>query len=335
MLNACIVGLGSISGNHANAIIKSGLGRIYAVCDCMKERADKAAELYHAKAVYDYSEVLSDESIDVVHICTPHYLHADMAIKALQAGKHIVLEKPLAIHFEELERLEKAYQASDKKACIMFQNRTNRCSVAMKKLIEEDKSLGKMLGISGFLLWCRDSEYYNSEPWRGTKAYEGGGVLINQAIHTLDLINWMSGGIKAVKCSMSNKWGEVSEVEDTVDALFEMNNGCRGVFYATNAFCTDISVKIEAVFENATLRYCDSQLFRIEKETTLIETNFTEVCGKRCWGSGHQPVIRDFYDAVLHNTDNYIDLTSGLHTARVVLSMYQNDMDVQSEWKTV
>ena len=334
MLNACIVGFGAIGPVHAKAAARSEYAKCYAICDIVKERADKACAMYGAKAFYSFDEAIKDKNIDVVHICTPHYLHAEMAEKALLNGKNIVLEKPAAMSLEELSRLEEVYKRTDKRACIMLQNRTNTCIEKMRSMARNDTSLGKMLGIAGFMTWSRGEEYYKKDAWRGKWATEGGALLINQAVHIIDLIDLLGGGIKAVKSSISNKsLNGIIEAEDTCDSLFLFENGMRGVFYATNAFCVDSPFRIELVFENAALRYADTRLYRIDNDVKIIAEDFVVgLGGKRCWGGGHAKVIDDFYNALLNGTNNYIDLADGLHSARVMLSMYSDRTIRNDAW---
>jgi len=127
MLNACIVGFGAIGPTHARAVAAAEYGQIYAICDCNKERADKGAEQYNCRALYDFVEVLLDDAIQVVHICTPHYLHVNMACRALSAGKHVVLEKPMALNQADLYRLMDAEKNAKGTLCINLQNRFNNC----------------------------------------------------------------------------------------------------------------------------------------------------------------------------------------------------------------
>lgn len=333
MKKACIVGFGAIGPVHARAVAKSEYGCVHAICDCNRERADKGAKRYHAKAVYDFQQVLQDDEIDVVHICTPHYLHKEMAVAALSAGKNIVLEKPLSIMQSELDEILAAYRASGKKACIMLQNRTNYAIAAMKRLIESDDTLGKMRGICGFMTWNRGQDYYSADPWRGKWATEGGGLLINQAIHMIDLIDWLGGGIQAVKSHISAKilGGEV-EVEDTADALFLMNNGCRGVFYATNTYTADMPFRIEVNFEHATLRYADGRLYKITGTVEVLAEDAEGCDGKQCWGGSHQSVVEGFYAALEGRGGAYIDLLEGFHSAKVMLSMYRGGMSERKDW---
>ena len=215
----------------------------------------------------------------------------------------------------------------------MLQNRTNNSVAKLKELVDEDESLGKLLGLTGILTWFRNDAYYLSDEWRGKWATEGGGLIINQAIHLVDMLDWLGGGIVRGKSSISNKSIDMIEVEDTADALFVTKDGVRVVFYATNAFSADVPFRVEAIFENATLRYADSRLYKITDDSVeVLATDKQAETGKKYWGSGHGNVINKFYHALEINGDDYIDLNSGLHSARVMLSMY-NDKNVErKEW---
>lgn len=332
MKNACIVGLGAVGPVHAHAVEEAEYANVYAVCDTDKCRADKYAKQYGAKAIYNFDEVLSDKNIDVVHICTPHYLHKDMAVGALSAGKNIVLEKPAVMTPAELNELKAAYKNSDNKACIMLQNRTNTSIAEMKRTVDTDKSLGKLLGMTGFMTWHRDNAYYASAKWHGTWKYEGGGVLINQAMHMIDLIDWLGGGISELKADLSNKATSSVEIEDTAEAIFKLNCGAKAVFYATNAFTADVPFRIEMIFEKATLRYADNKLYKISDNTEILANDIQIIDGKKCWGGGHRKVINGFYSALETGCGDYIDLNDGFHSASVMLSMYKKGLNTGKDW---
>ena len=325
MVNACIIGCGLIAPVHLKAISSIENGNVYGVCDTDKERADLFAKEYNAKAFYSLDDVLCDENVDVVHICTPHYLHADMAIKALEKGKNIVLEKPCAINDIEFEKLIASYKNSNKKVCSVFQNRTNTCIEMLKDITNSNSDDGKLLGISGTMRWSRDADYYNHDEWRGKYATEGGGALINQSIHLLDLMLLFGGKVESVCASHSNKsLKDVIEVEDTIDALINFESGIRGSFYATNSYPVNQPFQLELNFENATYRYADNNLYKIVKgECTFICRNGATVPGKDYWGGGHKRVISDFYNAILNGTE-YIDLTSAVHTTKTMLAIYKS-----------
>lgn len=324
MLNACIIGCGIIAPVHLKAIDEIENGNIYGICDVEKIRADEGALKYNAKAFYSFEDVLNDENVDVIHICTPHHLHVDMATKALEKGKHIVLEKPSAINDEEFEKLLSAYKKSDKKICAVFQNRTNTCIEMLKDVVSSD-NLGSLLGISGAMRWSRTASYYNHDKWRGKYATEGGGVLINQSIHLLDLILQFGGEVNKVCASQSNKSLQgIIEVEDTVDALIEFKSGLRASFYATNSYPVNQPFQLELNFEKATFRYADNNLYKIENgECTFLCRNGASVPGKDYWGGGHKRVIYDFYNAI-ENSTQYIDLLDAAETTKTMFAIYKS-----------
>lgn len=292
LVNACIVGFGAIGPIHAEAIKKLKNVNIYAICDICKERADHGAAEYGAKAYYDFYECIKDDNIDCIHICTPHYLHFEMIKKSLEANKKVVVEKPAIMKKDEMDILFSNYDVSN--IFPIVQNRKNECILKLKSIIENDKTIGRLKGIKGILTWRRDSEYYNSANWRGTKEYEGGGVLINQAIHTLDLMVYIGGAIEEIKAKMSNYSLEnIIEVEDTVDAFMRFKNKAVGIFYVTNAYSDNSSVDLEVHFENKHFRYIDGMLLC---DGEIVCKDSDGFIGKVYWGIGHVKTLADYYE---------------------------------------
>ena len=321
MKNACIVGYGAIGPIHAEAVYRSGQGALYAICDNDPARLRLAAQKYGVRTYGAYAEVLQDKAVEVVHICTPHYLHKDMAVQAMQAGKDVVLEKPAAMDSGELEALWAVQQQTGRKVCLMLQNRTNASVQAMKNL-SQDPALGKLIGIEGAMAWHRDAAYYQSGAWRGTWAQEGGGLLINQAVHLIDLFCYLGGGIKTVRASISTKYLDgVIEVEDTADALLGMPGGIRGCFYATNAYNGNKPFRLELQFENALFRYADNRLYKITDIVEIVARDDMDTPGKQYWGTGHQNVIGQFYSS-LENGGDYISLADGINTMQALFAFY-------------
>ena len=290
MINICIVGFGAIGPIHAEATKDLEGVNIYGICDIKKDVADSAAEKYSCKAFYDYDECLKDEAIDCVHICTPHYLHFEMITKALDAGKRVVSEKPIVMKKEELDILFEKYDTS--RVFPIIQNRTNTSIAKLKELIESN-DYGSLKAVKGIVTWCRNESYYNSADWRGTLKYEGGGVLINQAIHTLDLMVYLAGQVKAVSSSMCNHSLQgIIEVEDTVNSYIEFKNGAKGIFFATNAYPVNSGVQLELEFENKSFVYNSGALFA---DGELILTDSEKAVGKVYWGNGHSRTLKDYY----------------------------------------
>ena len=290
MINICIVGYGAIGPIHATALKDIDGVKIYGICDIQKDIADKAAIEYGCKAFYDYDECLKDENVDSVHICTPHYLHFEMITKALDAGKKVVSEKPIVMKKEELDLLYEKYDTS--KVFPIIQNRTNPSIVKLKELITTN-DYGPLKAVKGIVTWCRDAAYYNSADWRGTLKYEGGGVLINQTVHTLDLMVYLGGGVKSVSSSMCNhSLKGVIEVEDTLNSCIEFKNGAKGIFFATNAYPLNSGVQFEMEFENKSFLYYNGALY---SDGELICADADKAVGKIYWGNGHARTLKDCY----------------------------------------
>ncbi len=289
-MNVCVVGYGAIGPLHAQAISQIEGVTLYGICDTDKERADRGAGQYHCRAFYDFDACLAEKEIDSIHICTPHYLHYEMIEKCVAADKMVVVEKPVVMKKEELAAVQK-YCGS--KVFPVLQNRINRCVVEMKKIIDTDSGIGKLRAVKGIVTWDRDHNYYNSASWRGTKVFEGGGVLINQALHTLDLMLYLGGKVETVDASSANhSLKEVIEVEDTMEAFMRYENGAKGIFYATNAYGDNSSVQLEMRFENTFLRYIDGKLYRDAEFVCEDDNSFL---GKSYWGAGHAKLLYDIY----------------------------------------
>ena len=190
----------------------------------------------------------------------------------------------------------------------------SNCIEKLKSILE-DGSLGRPLGARGFVTWYRTMEYYEKDIWRGKWTTEGGGVLINQAIHTLDYFSYLLGKVKTVKAHMSNDSLEnVIEVEDTVSARLQMESGVIGVFYATNGYMDDFPPMFEILFENGKARYIDGKLW-INGE--IVEEDRGKAVGKSYWGNGHEKLLRQYYDE-----RKYFGVVDVEDTMEAVFAMY-------------
>ena len=325
-LNACIVGYGAIGPVHANAINQTDNANLYAVCDINSERAKKCANEYNCVIYSSFDEMLKDGSIDVVHICTPHYLHKDMAIKALKAGKDVVLEKPVAINRADMDELAKFFNSKENKnrLCVMLQNRRNICIEKLKEIISNN-DLGKLKGITGSVFWKRDEAYYNHDLWRGKWATEGGGLIINQTVHMIDMMLYFGGKVKCFKAALNHWHISNIEVEDNAQMLMYFENGARGIFNASNCYVTDEPYILDLLFEKAHYRYSDNCLYKIGKKGAEFITSDKSVkVGKAYWGSGHIAVIENFYDSLVGKEACYTDINDAYDTMKMVFDIYES-----------
>ena len=318
MKNACVVGYGAIGPIHAKAIEETGLAKFYAVCDKNPEKIDICKSSYDVKSYLDFDRMLLDENIDSVHICTPHYLHFEMIKKALACGKSVVCEKPITMTLAEYQELLTLENAD--KVCVVLQNRFNPCAKKFKA-IAENGTLGQLQTARAVVTWNRDAEYYNQDSWRGKWATEGGGVLINQAVHTLDYFNYILGGVKSVKAQMANfTLEDVIEVEDTVTASLILRNGQNAVMFATNGYGRDKFPEFEAVFEKGTVRYENGNLYIGEE---IVETDQIREGKKAYWGMGHKALFENFYSGNKYFSP--LDITNTMYTLFAVYESAKND----------
>lgn len=325
-----LVGCGGISKCHLNSIKSLNLknAELTAVADIIPEKADRIAKEHGCNAYYDYIEMLDSEKPDVVHICTPHYLHVDMAVAALERGINVVLEKPCATSREELKRLIHAQSTSSAGIAVCFQNRYNS-SVVFSKGILEEKRFGKTVSARAIVTWKRDEDYYNADEWRGTWEKECGGVLINQAIHTHDLMQYLLGKTTfSVEGKISNfHLKETIEVEDTACVYFTYEDGSRAVYYATTAAGANSDPIVEIKCENAVIRVEGSNVYKIDSsglEMIFSKNTDTEFVGKKEWGDSHTKLISDFYDCISSGKKFNLDAKEAGRSVYELLAVYES-----------
>jgi predicted dehydrogenase len=325
-MRVSVVGCGSVSRSHLRVLGGMKNVKISSVTDIKKDRADKVAQQYNCKAYYDFETMLGEDKPDCIHICTPHYLHVPMAVTALSRGINVLCEKPCAISQSSLAELRQAQEKNSAIFGICFQNRYNESVKAIKKIIDK-KTYGKIKSARAFVHWDRQADYY-SDGWHGTKEKEGGGVVVNQAIHTQDLLRYLIGhDMTAVTAHVFNDHLKgVIEVEDTVQALFEYADGTTALFNATTAFTDNLPVMIDIICEKATLRIEGDNAFIIKggriKKLRLKTTKM--VIGKSYWGKGHFSLIRDFYKCIEKGKPFPIDAFEGGKAVEEFLALYQS-----------
>lgn len=314
MRNVCIVGYGAIGPIHAKALSVIDEANFYAVCDTDISHINVCKEKYDVISYTDYSTMLNDADIDTVHICTPHYLHYEMVKLALEKGKKVVCEKPIAMKKDEFESMLKLPDID--KVVIVFQNRLNACVNKMKELLD-NKTYGNINGVRGLVTWCRNKEYYTKADWRGKWETEGGGVLINQTIHTLDMMGYLTGGFTSLKANMMNfSLKGTIEVEDTFVASLRTKNNAKAIFFATNAYSSNSLPDIEVVCENATLHYTDGRLF---VNSELVCEDSLAIGEKSYWGKGHAMLFHNYY-----SENRYFNIYDAENTMKTVYAMYDS-----------
>ena len=321
-MRAAIIGVGSIAPNHINALLKTG-HEIAALCDLIVDRCVAAKERFglDCPIFTDYREMVRACQPDSVHICLPHYLHAPVACEVLSMGVNVLCEKPLAISEQQLSELESAVRASSARLGVCHQNRYNDTSVAVKKFLE-----GRTVSTaSASLAWSRDAEYYAAAPWRGKWETEGGGVMINQALHTLDLLQWLCGMPSEAVATVSNhSLKDEIEVEDTAFGLFSVSDTTNFIINATNAAHRSLPVHFSlSTTDGKGVDFFGKHLV-IDGEYLGTEDTRPEF-GKAVYGNGHHRLIEDFYDCLATGRDFPIDFYEARKVVDLILTMYKSN----------
>ena len=304
---------------HAEAVKNAEYAELYGVCDTDEKRTAG----YDCKKFTSYDDAVADENIDCIHICTPHYLHVPMLRRAVEAGKMVVVEKPAAMNYDEFKTI--LPYAKKTRICAVLQNRFNPCVEKLKEITESGE-YGRVLGLKGILTWKRDKAYYQSGAWRGKWATEGGGLVINQALHTLDLLYYLGNKPTAVKASADTRvLGDIIEVEDTAEATIFMENDVRAHFYATNNYSTNSSYDIEVHTEKAVFKYFLERLFKINGSNyEIIAEDNMKAHGKVCWGASHEKLIDNFYRAAAGGNARYTTLEDAEPIMKLLSALYES-----------
>ncbi|MDO4740675.1 MAG: Gfo/Idh/MocA family oxidoreductase [Eubacteriales bacterium] len=323
-MKSAIVGCGGISRVHAQVLSQAECTELVACADIRPERAQARAEEYGAKAYTDYIEMLDREQPDVLHICTPHALHVPMAVEALRRGVHVFMEKPVAVSAEQFAQLAEAAKASTARLGICFQNRFNPTTQEMKAILA-DEATGKPVGARAFVTWHREAPYYVDSGWRGTQELEGGSALINQSIHTMDLLVHLLGKPVEIEATATNRHLKgVIETEDTLEAYIRFAGGATAIFYATTAYAVDSPVLFEVACEQRLIRFEGDDITVREQDGSSHTSTLGNdaAIGKSYWGSGHGACIGAFYEAIRTGAPFMNDLDSVRDTMALTFAAY-------------
>ncbi len=324
-LKTAIVGCGGIAQVHAEVLSHQDTAQLTAFADVRLERAQAMAENHGGNPYSSLEELLARETIDVLHICTPHVFHTPMAALAAQKGIAVFTEKPPVINEEQWAEFQRLPEKIPVGVC--FQNRYNPEVELLRELLESGKP-GKVLGARAFVTWHREAPYYTESGWRGSLSTEGGGVLINQSIHTMDLLVYLLGRASKVDATLANHHlKDVIEVEDVFEARIGFG-GAPAVFFATTGHCEDSPVLLELVCENAVLRMEGREVTIRWKnggrERRELAPLLSPATGKAYWGSSHGVCIADFYNSLLTGKPFRNDVSGIADTAQLMLAAYRS-----------
>ncbi|VEF49597.1 oxidoreductase [Bacillus freudenreichii] len=327
-MNFAIVGCGFIAKKHAAAIDNVKDAKLVAACDKFQDAMKPYVEKYEVKPYEELNDMLKDDSIDIVCICTPSGLHAPIAEQVAAAKKHIVLEKPIAMTIEETNRIIQAAEGNNVKLAIVHPNRFRPVVQELRSIIDNG-DLGKISHASCVVNWNRNQEYYDQAPWRGTKEHDGG-VLMNQAIHNLDLLLWFMGVPKEVFSMEATRLRNI-EAEDVSTGVIRFESGALATVQAsTTVYPQNFEESITIFGEKGTVKIGGANALyfehiQIEGYTEETIKTLKDKIKSDPWGiPGHERIISDMVQAIKENRRPAVTGTDGKNALELVLAFYES-----------
>ena len=328
-----IAGCGAIGSRHAAVIDAEPRAEIVAFCDVDSTSRDKLRALYgHNVPVYsDYSTMIRETDADLITVCTPHALHAPMAIEAANVGKHILVEKPMALTTRDAEEMMSVALANSVQLMVVKQNRYNVPISMAKKALDSGK-IGRVFMVKCDVLWNRHDGYYKDSNWRGRKALEGG-ALYTQASHFIDLMNWWFGNVVSAEANIDRMNHDI-EIEDCGTAFLQFETGVMGsLTWTTCVYNKNYEGSITIIGEYGTIKIGGQYLNKIEywdvRALPFLEgTQFNDkpnLYGKyQGTSSNHDRVVGDVVASLLQEHHNVVEGDEGIMSIRAIEMIYEN-----------
>ncbi len=335
-----LIGCGRISVNHIAAAQANKLD-IVAISDILPEKMDEKRAKFdldgNTKGYADYKEMLAKEKPELVAICTESGEHARIAMDCIDAGCHVIIEKPIALSLADADAIIERAKKRGVKVCTSHQNRFNKSIQKIREAMEAGR-FGKMFYGTAHIRWCRDYNYYAQAPWRGTWAQDGG-ALMNQCIHNIDLLRWMMGDEVEEVVGMTDKLNHpYLECEDLGVALVKFKNGSYGIIEGTtDVYPKNLEETLYLFGEKGTVKAGGTSVNKIEawkfadgqdKEEEIID-EFHET-PPNVYGFGHTPLYADMIDAIKNNREPYVNGEAGKRALEMVLAIYKSAAEGKS-----
>jgi predicted dehydrogenase len=330
-----IVGAGTISAVHALAIRAIPNAKLYGVYTRDKNKSIAFAAENDCVSYDSLDDMLMVEGIDIVCICTPSGIHLDPAIKCIEAGKHCVIEKPLEVTLDKCDTIINAAARAGVKTAVIFPSRFYESAMQIKKAIDDQRFGNLVLG-DAYVKWSRSEAYYQSAAWRGTWKLDGGGALMNQGIHSIDLLQWYMGDVIEVQSAMTNIKHKTIEVEDTVVSTLRFANGALGVVQCSTAVYPGSLKRIEILGTTGTAILEESNIVKWQFENILAgDDGMTKNSIHNSSGGGasnpsdisfygHQKQLEDMIESIVKNKKPMIDASDGRKSVAIVLAIYDS-----------
>jgi UDP-N-acetyl-2-amino-2-deoxyglucuronate dehydrogenase len=337
-----IIGCGVIGPTHAKAISGIPDARLVAVADVVAEKAQKLAETYGATPYANVREMLDRERLDVVDICTPSGLHGELACQAMRTGRHIIVEKPMEIKREAIAQMLRVQRESGVKMAVISQHRFDAASKHVYELAQQH-AFGRLVLGQAQIPWWRSQQYYDSGAWRGTWELDGGGVLMNQGIHSIDLLQWLMGPVRTVYAH-TDTLAHHMETEDVAVAVLRFANGALGTLAATTGAYPGLGTRIELFGDQGSAVIADDRLAALHLRTAGEDVSpYGLSVAQRAEAEGgqaavpsaasdpaaigiasHREQIADMVQAIRDDRPPLVDGEAGRRPVEIILGVYES-----------
>ncbi|HHV58969.1 MAG TPA: Gfo/Idh/MocA family oxidoreductase [Clostridiaceae bacterium] len=325
-----IIGCGMIANWHADAIKQIDRAQLIGVTDINDAAREAFSKKYGIKSFESMEALLASPEVDVVCVCTPSGLHAPIAIKVANAGKHIIIEKPMAITTQECDDIIKACETNKVKMAVISQLRFTDAIQRLKDAVNKNL-LGRLIMGDIYMKYYRSPEYYKSGGWKGTKKMDGGGALMNQGIHGIDLLQYVMGPVKTV-FGHAKTLSRNIEVEDTASALLEFENGALGVIQGTTSIYPGYSRRLEVngdkgsiIVEEDTILSWDIEGQERPKDLNIGRSAAGSASNPAAFSvDGHIKQISDMVDAIIYDRKPLVDQYEGKKPVEIILAIYES-----------
>jgi len=330
MIHIGIIGGGGISDTHARAAQQTAGAQIVAFAGGNANKVNKLARTYGGTPYVDLASFFKHTPMDAVMIGSPSGLHAEQGIEAARHSLHVLVEKPIDVTLEKSDALIRACEKARVKLAVCFQDRFAADSVRLKELIESG-GLGKPILVSGCVKWYRPPEYYEGSRWRGKLALDGGGALMNQGVHTVDLLLWLLGDVRRVYARALTALHKI-ESEDTLVATLEFENGAIGTLEAATSVYPGYDREIEITGSEGTIIFQHDRIVRADLKTPLTgglqvaseDTNQSSSSPIVSDVSGHKRILEDFLNAIATDGTPRCDGYEGRRSVALVQAIYDS-----------
>ncbi len=335
-MNFALIGTGTIAHTHAEAIELIPNATLIGCYSRTHEKAQLFATQHNCLSYTSLDDMLSNSELDIVIVCTPSGNHLEAGLKAMQYKKHVIIEKPLEITLEKIDKLISYSEKENLKLTCIFQSRFTKASQEFKKAIEQ-KRFGTITMADTVVKWYRTQEYYDSGKWRGTWDLDGGGALMNQSIHAIDLLQWLMGSAEHIQAVTATLAHEHIEVEDTAAAVLKFSNGAIGTIQGTTTAYPGFRKRIEINGTHGSVVMEDDFFTR----WTFKEETEDDIRIRREFGEPNTPVetasdptinptdifvlqISDFIESIENNREPFVTPESARNSVEIILGIYES-----------